>query len=39
MKNEEKWMFGVNPKKLSDYLNKFDITLIEDMEAFEYHEQ
>jgi hypothetical protein len=37
--NEEKWTFGFNPEKLPDYLNKFDLTLIENMGAVEYRKQ
>jgi len=37
--NEEKWTFGFNTQKLRDYLDKFDLTLIEDMGAIEYRKQ
>lgn len=37
--NEEKWTFGFDPEKLPDYLNKFDLTLIEDIGAVEYRKQ
>jgi hypothetical protein len=37
--NEEKWTFGFNPEKLPDYLNKFDLTIIEDISAIEYRER
>jgi hypothetical protein len=37
--NEEKWTFSFNPENLSDYLNKFDLTLLEDMGSIEYRKQ
>jgi methyltransferase (TIGR00027 family) len=35
-KNEEPYTFGIQPDKLSEYLNKFDLTLIENKSADEY---
>jgi methyltransferase (TIGR00027 family) len=37
--NEEKWTFGFNPEKLQDYLNKFNLTVIEDLGAVEYRQR
>ncbi len=37
--NEEKWTFGFNPQKLPDYLNKYNLTLIEDIDAIQYRKQ
>ena len=31
MKMKKNGHFGFNPEKLSDYLNKYNLTLIEDM--------
>ncbi|KQO32833.1 methyltransferase [Flavobacterium sp. Leaf82] len=36
---EEQWTFGFIPDKLPDYLNQFDIKLIEDLGANEYRER
>lgn len=36
---EEQWTFGFLPNELSDYLNQFDIRLIEDLGANEYRER
>lgn len=36
---EEQWTFGFIPDKLPDYLNHFDIKLIEDLGANEYRER
>jgi methyltransferase (TIGR00027 family) len=36
---EEQWTFGFFPHELSDYLNQFDIKLIEDLGANEYRER
>ncbi|PIF33030.1 methyltransferase (TIGR00027 family) [Flavobacterium sp. 9] len=36
---EEQWTFGFLPNELSDYLNQFDIKLIEDLGANEYRER
>ncbi|WP_337968673.1 SAM-dependent methyltransferase [uncultured Flavobacterium sp.] len=38
-KLEEQWTFGFLPNELSDYLNQFDIKLIEDLGANEYRER
>ena len=38
-KNEETWTFGFDPDKLPDYLNKYDLTLLEDVGAVEYRKQ
>ena len=38
-KNEEKWTFGFDPEQLRDYLNKYDLTLLEDAGAIEYRKQ
>ncbi len=35
-KSEEPYTFGIQPDKLSEYLNKFDLTLIENQSANEY---
>jgi methyltransferase (TIGR00027 family) len=35
-KNDERWTFGFNPEELSDYLTKFDLTMIKDIGASEY---
>ena len=35
-KSEEPYTFGIQPDKLSEYLNKFDLTLIENKSADEY---
>ena len=35
-KNEEPYTFGIQPNKLSEYLNNFDLTLIENKSANEY---
>jgi len=35
-KIEERWTFGFLPDELSDYLKKFDLTLLEDLGATEY---
>ncbi len=35
-KNEEPYTFGIQPDKLSEYLNEFDLTLIENKSADEY---
>ncbi len=37
--NEEGWTFGFNPEKLPDYLNKFNLTVIEDLGAVEYRQR
>lgn len=36
---EEKWTFGFEPSELQDYLNQFDMKLIEDLGAAEYRER
>lgn len=38
-KLEEKWTFGFQPEELSNYLNQFDMLVIEDMGATEYREK
>lgn len=34
--HEEKWTFGFKPESVPDYLNKFNLSLIEDNSAIEY---
>ncbi|SHM45975.1 class I SAM-dependent methyltransferase [Flavobacterium chilense] len=36
---EEQWTFGFTPDELSNYLNQFDIKLIEDLGADQYREK
>jgi methyltransferase (TIGR00027 family) len=38
-KLEEKWTFGFQPEELSNYLNQFDMSIMEDMGATEYREK
>ena len=37
--NEEKWTFGFKPEELPAYLNKYDLTIIEDLGAVEYRQK
>lgn len=36
---EERWTFGFIPEELSDYLDQFDLKLVEDLGAAEYREK
>lgn len=36
---EEKWTFGFEPSELQDYLNQFDMKLVEDLGAAKYRER
>ncbi|MGH2666382.1 class I SAM-dependent methyltransferase [Flavobacterium sp.] len=38
-KLEERWTFGFLPSELNDYLNRFDLTLIDDLSAVNYREK
>lgn len=38
-KLEEKWTFGFQPEELSNYLNQFDMSIVEDMGATEYRKK